>query len=393
MALCNWRKMSPMSEFSRSCCKLLLQALVDDVDRLVVVAIGVDSLEVDTSFEFAEDGPAHHLEAFARLGESYNLAAEIELATLQLAILVNADGQMKTRTLCWLGACILFLIVGCRSPATRADFVGLVDIGGGRKMFIECRGAGSPTVILVSGTQGASDDWTHAADPADPAGQPKPSDSAVFPQVSKFTRVCAYDRPGTPRFNGVLSSSTPVSQPTSAQDGVADLHALLNAAHEPGPYVLVGASWGGMIVKLYASTYPKDVSGLVFVDAASEFLKTTLTPAQWAGWMQKIKNMADSKGVEVPDYEPSVETVRAASPAPSVTAVVLTSDKPWDLQVGEGGSTWPAWLAAQDRLAGLLKANHITQTNSGHPIGIEQPQLVVEAIREVVDAAQSSKPK
>jgi pimeloyl-ACP methyl ester carboxylesterase len=148
-----------------------------------------------------------------------------------------------------------------------------------------------------------------------------------------------------------------------------------------------------MIVKLYASTYPNDVSGLVFVDAASEFLKTALTPEQWAGWMQKIKAMADSKDLEVPDYEPSVEQVRAASPAPSVAAVVLTSDKPWDLQVGEGGSTWPAWLAAQDRLAGLLKARHVTKTNSGHPINIEQPQLVVEAIREVFDAAHSSKPK
>jgi pimeloyl-ACP methyl ester carboxylesterase len=184
-----------------------------------------------------------------------------------------------------------------------------------------------------------------------------------------------------------------VQQPTTAQDGVADLHALLNAAKEPGPYILVGASWGGMIAKLYASTYPNDVSGIVFVDAASEFLKTTLTPAQWAGWMQTIKTMAASRDLEVPDYDPSVKEIHAASPVPSVAAVVLTSDKPWDLQVGDSGSTWSAWLAAQDRLATLLNAKHITNTNSGHPIGIEQPQLVVEAIREVLDATRSSKPK
>lgn len=325
--------------------------------------------------------------------ERYDLAAAIELAITRLTIFAKERGPMKLPTQCFLGAFALFLIVGCRNPTPRADFAGLVDIGGGRKMFIGCRGAGSPTVILVSGAQGASDDWTHAADPADPAGHPKPSDSAVFPQVSKFTRACAYDRPGTPRFDDILSSSTPVQQPTTAQDGVADLHALLNAAHEPGPYVLVGASWGGMIVKLYASTYPNDVYGLVFVDAASEYLKTTLTPAQWAGWMQKIKTMADSKDVEVPDYEPSVEQVRAAPPAPSVAAVVLTSDKPWDLRVGESGSTWPAWLAAQDRLATLLNAKHVTNTNSGHAINIEQPQRVGEAIHEVLAAARSSEPK
>ena len=63
----------------------------------------------------------------------------------------------------------------------------------------------------------------------------------------------------------------------------------------------------------------------------------------------------------------------------------LTSDKPWDLQVGTTGSLFPAWLAAQDRLAAQLKARHITQTNSSHGIAVEQPQIVVNAIRDVVD--------
>jgi pimeloyl-ACP methyl ester carboxylesterase len=76
-----------------------------------------------------------------------------------------------------------------------------------------------------------------------------------------------------------------------------------------------------------------------------------------------------------------------------MAAIVLTSDKPWDLLVGETGSTWPAWLAAQGRLATLLNAKHITSTNSGHAINIEQPKLVVEAIREVFDAARSPKLK
>ena len=74
---------------------------------------------------------------------------------------------------------------------------GLVDIGGGRKIYLECRGTGSPTVVLISGTRGAHDDWTDLIDSKNPAGVTKPGESAVFPQVSRFTHVCAYDRPGT----------------------------------------------------------------------------------------------------------------------------------------------------------------------------------------------------
>ena len=166
-------------------------------------------------------------------------------------------------------------------------FAGLVDIGGGRKMYMECHGKGSPTVVLVSGARGAFDDWTHVIDSDD---EPKPSASAVFPKVGKFTRVCAYDRPGTPRFDGTLSPSTPVRQPTTAQEGAADLHALLRASKQKGPYVIVAHSWGGLIGRLYASTYPDEVSGLVLLDPGSEFLQDALTPAQWAEFVNGSKH-------------------------------------------------------------------------------------------------------
>src|SRR6476620_3428597 len=115
---------------------------------------------------------------------------------------------------------------------------GLVDIGGGRKIYLECRGTGSPTVVLISGTRGAHDDWTDLIDPKNPNSAPKPGDPAVFPQVSKFTLVCAYDRPGTTLNDDTQPKSTPVQQPTTAQQGVGDLHAVLIASREPGPYVL-----------------------------------------------------------------------------------------------------------------------------------------------------------
>jgi pimeloyl-ACP methyl ester carboxylesterase len=151
-----------------------------------------------------------------------------------------------------------------------SDFAGLVDIGGGRQIYLECRGTGSPAVVLESGLRGAADVWSMSS-----AGEGAPT---VFPEVANFTRVCAYDRPGTVVDSESPSRSDPVSQPTTAQDAVADLHALLSAAEEPGPYVLAGHSFGGLVVRLYAMTYPQDVSGLVLIDAISEFLQAGMTP-------------------------------------------------------------------------------------------------------------------
>src|SRR5881398_734408 len=156
-------------------------------------------------------------------------------------------------------------------PAS-GDFAGPVEIGKGRKMYLECRGSGSPTVILESGYRDSADSWSTPLEPGK---------NTVFPQVAKFTRVCAYDRPGTVRDANHLSRSTPVAMPRTARDLVSDLHALLDAAHVPGPYVLAAHSFGGILARLYASTYPDEVVGMVLVDALSEKVKSGLTPEQW----------------------------------------------------------------------------------------------------------------
>lgn len=284
-------------------------------------------------------------------------------------------------------ACALALI-GC-APAPRADFADAVNLDNNRTIYLECRGSGWPTVVLVSGTGGAFDEWTHIIDAN---GAAKPGDEAVLPAVARFTRVCAYDRPGTRRFDDTLTPSTSVPQPTTAEDGVADLHALLTAAHEPGPYVLVGASWGGMITRLYASTWPNQVAGLVFVDGASEFFKETLTPEQWADWMRLIRSSKYGDN-EVPDYDSSIVQISSAPLTRQVPSIVLTADKPWDLRVGRSGSTFPAWLASQDLLSAQLGARHITQTNSSHGIAVEQPQVVVDAIHDIVEQIRKLNPQ
>jgi D-alanyl-D-alanine carboxypeptidase len=269
-----------------------------------------------------------------------------------------------------------------------ANFAGLVDIGGGRKIYLQCSVVGSPTVVFISGTRGAHDDWTDLIDPNGPAGATKPSELAVFPQVGKLIRVCAYDRPGTTRLDNTRTDSTTVRQPTTAQQGVADLHALLIAAREPRPYVLVGHSWGGLIARLFASTYPDEVSGLVLVDPASEFLKSSLTAAQWATYIEATKKLIESNGLEAPEHARTLGLLHGSPQVPAMPVVVLTSDKRFDFGAG-GAETWPAWRTAQDRLAKVLNAKHVSDTNSGHAIQMEQPQLVIDAIRHVIEAVRS----
>jgi len=281
------------------------------------------------------------------------------------------------------------------------DCARLVDIGGGRKMYLKCRGKGSPIVVFVGGLRASAEDWS-IADKSAPA---------VFPEVGKFTRVCACDRPGAP-VGEKPSRSDPVPQPTTAKDAVADLHALLSAAGETGPYVLVGHSYGGLVVRLYASTYPKDVSGLVLVDALSEGLQDAETPEQWAIQRKLVQSdvpesLALYPALERIDVDRSFDQVRASPPLRSIPLVVLSADRPWGPQIPAmikagklpkdvppnfGYVTDAAQKKAQDRLAKLvLNAKHTTNTNSGHEIHKEQPQLVIDAIREVVEAVRSGK--
>jgi len=282
--------------------------------------------------------------------------------------------------------------------AGNSDFAGSVDIGSGRKMYLKCTGEGSPTVVLVGGLRASAEDWSIS-------DKSKPT---VFTQVGKFTRVCACDRPGTP-VGEKPSRSDAVPQPNTAKDAVADLHALLSAAGEVGPYVLVGHSYGGLIVRLYASTSPKDVSGLVLVDALSEGLQDAETSQQWAIQRKLIQgddpeSLALYPALERIDVQRSYDQMRAASALPSMPIVVLSADRPWGPEVqsmitaGKLPADVPpdfgyvvdaAQKKAQERLANLVpNEKHITKTNSGHEIHKEQPQLVINAIREVVDAVR-----
>ncbi len=274
---------------------------------------------------------------------------------------------------------------------SEGDFAGLVDIGGDRQMYLECRGKGGPTVVLVSGKGNAADVWSVTLDPENE----RPT---VFAEVSTFTRVCAYDRPSTSTATGP-SRSTPVPQPTSAKVAAADLDAVLTASGEPGPYVLAGHSFGGPIIRLYASAHPADVAGLVLVDGLSEDLPNGLTPTQQA-LFEEINTPPPDTDAEVLDHQATFQQLRESPPVPQVPVIVLTADRPQltpevlaEGQLPAGvdqefaDALWAAQLAAQDELAKMFPgAEHITNTNSTHYIQLDNPQLVTDSIRQVVDA-------
>ena len=222
----------------------------------------------------------------------------------------------------------------------------------------------------------------------------------VRPGVAAFARVCSYDRPGTVLDENTFSRSDPVPQPQTAADAVADLHALLGATAISGPYVLVGHSYGGLVVRLYASTYPAEVAGLVLVDALPA-VEAWLTPEQWAAYRQLLRQrpaeLADYRDLETVDFAASAAQMRegaAAAPLRSVPLVVLTRVRPFDLppDLPPGFSAEAlerAWAAGQAELAALVPgARHVVATESGHGIQQDQPDLVVAAIRQVVEAVR-----
>ena len=284
------------------------------------------------------------------------------------------------------------------------DFAGLVDIGGDRKMYMECHGKGFPTVVFVSGGGDRAETWSKTLDP---------SKQAVLPAIAETNRVCVYDRPGTYLVTGEgvedfkKSRSDPVPQPTTVQDGARDLHALLSASGERGPYVVVGHSMGGAISRHYAIEYPQEVSGLVLIDYTPYDAREYLTDEQWKLWQPLLGSPSEEALASYPDLERSdhqrnLEQVLAAAPLKPMPLIVLSSDEPFDLTPFVDAGVVPADVAdefAKDLFRAVLEARadlvsqvpgarHITNTDSGHYIHQENPKLVIASVRKVVEAAR-----
>jgi pimeloyl-ACP methyl ester carboxylesterase len=182
---------------------------------------------------------------------------------------------------------------------------------------------------------------------------------------------------------------------------VTDLHGLLAAAAVPGPYVMVGHSFGGLVIRLYAATYPDDVVGLVLVDASHEeqearleALVAPLAPEVWAAY-PRLGMVFNPEGIAFEASFAQVRAARAAAPLRPMPLVVVTGGDPNAPAIIPSFFP-PGWpLEATARLTRELEVDlarlvphgrHIVAERSGHYVHQMEPELVIEAIRQVAVA-------
>jgi pimeloyl-ACP methyl ester carboxylesterase len=293
----------------------------------------------------------------------------------------------------------------------------LVDVGG-YQLHILCEGTGSPTVIMESGLGDSSLIW-----------------ALVQPEIAKTTRVCVYDRAG-------LGWSEPSPKPRTAETIVEELHSLLTKAAITGPYVLVGHSIGGVYMRLYAHQYPDDVVGIVLVDSAHEeqmlrapeaFVKFTKESTEKMARQLEIYKPFAAIGVfalfpsQVPADKLMPKDARVAYQAMAAKDTtflnaVIAESKAIDessaqvraaqiktlgdiplVVISRGQFTLPpdaglsseameqldtGWQQMQIELASLSsKGKRVVAEQSGHYIHLEQPRLVIDAIKQVIEDA------
>jgi pimeloyl-ACP methyl ester carboxylesterase len=260
------------------------------------------------------------------------------------------------------------------TPAPR--FTNTVEVDG-RRLGLTCVGSRSPTVILIGG----------AISPAD----------RVWPEtidaLSPLTRICAFDRAG-------LGASDPQPRsPQTAADVVADLHAALAAAGEAGPFVPVGFSVGGLFAQLFARTYPDDLAGLVLVEGRPpgwNVVDLALTPLS-AAEREGLRDIVTARDPEQPaspiDALISEAQVLAAPSPPPVPTVMIVAAKAELLPVDGIATVGDLEGAARLYLAEAgqardLGARIVVAEESDHLIPFEQPEVMIAAITDVVNAVR-----
>jgi pimeloyl-ACP methyl ester carboxylesterase len=278
----------------------------------------------------------------------------------------------------------------------------LIDVGL-YQLHLYCTGSGFPAVILESGLGDTYISWRK-----------------VQPKIAQFARVCSYDRAG-------LGFSDYTRHPSTSKYFAQELHTLLHNAGIPPPYVLVGHSMGGFTVRLYASLYRDEVAGMVLVDSSHPEQRTRLPPAlndMDATWLReqefmeftmpfgipRLMGFCGSEG-EVRAAECNFHTVRESvaelkavseSAAEAATAGKL-GDMPLAVLSEDPDQPQPdlpedllkpasdAWQQMQTELAQLsTRSTRVIAKNSGHFIQFDRPDVVIEAVRKIVNQARQS---
>ncbi len=247
-----------------------------------------------------------------------------------------------------------------------------IDVGG-RDVYVLCRGTGTPTVLIEHGLGADGTEW-----------------STVQDAIAEDTTVCFTSRAGR-------GFSTGVDGDRTARDAADDLAAVVDGAGLSGPYVLVGHSFGGHVVRLFAADRPDDVVGMVLVDSSHEAQGTMLRRQLPANIWDQVAGFFGADNVEHMDLEASAAQVAAAGDLGSIPLVVLRADQQRTDADAAGITQATAdeldramnrlWPDLQRELAGLSSQGRLVfAEGSGHFIHVDQPDLVIEAIRSVLDA-------
>jgi pimeloyl-ACP methyl ester carboxylesterase len=261
----------------------------------------------------------------------------------------------------------------------RGRYNGWFDVGG-RRLFLRCTGFGGPTVVFDNGLTA---DWYDLQN-----------------RLSALTRVCSYD---PARQGGPLGRSDSAPGPRTGVDRVRDLHALLAAAHVPGPYVLAGHSNGALFSLLYASRHPQQVAGMVLIDGVHpdyhrrsiEVAKHFVPHDLWDELVEAACGIppvqVDAELMDICRAEAQTRAALAAHPLHRMPLAVITHGGLHFPPGSEAAAQERLWQQLQDELAAMQPGStHIIATRSGHDIQHEQPELVLAQLRRVVTAVRAS---
>ena len=256
-------------------------------------------------------------------------------------------------------------------PRPTAEVDELVSVGGPR-LHVRCTGSGPSTVLLIHGFTG---DHTSFA--------------GIEPQVAQMSRVCSYDRFGT-------GSSDPPPAPQTFATQAHDLRNALTALGEPGPFVVVGHSFGGDVAVTFTSLYRSEVAGLLLLEASPWNWNSTVCSVADDGsasaeiWVQTCSMQAgpasNVEGIDGPAAFAELAQIGSLGDIPMIvdTASVHDYTAP-DFDPAVAAGLTEAWFAGQDHWASLSSNSQVVHVdNAGHNVHVDQPELVIEQITELL---------
>jgi pimeloyl-ACP methyl ester carboxylesterase len=247
----------------------------------------------------------------------------------------------------------------------------LVGIGGGRSLFLQCVGSGSPTVVLEAGLGGNTFNWRD-----------------VQAQLGRTTRTCAYDRAG-------IGNSVALPGVHDAREEINDLQRLLDGAHIEPPEVLVGHSYGGLLARLFARAHAKAIAGIVLIDAMGRD-QTRRQLAIWPKSQAKALRRSVARpvrdGVDLASSEALASRVMSLSDTPLAVVTAGRHDAEWGhVPPRLARALDRQWVTMQDELAALSSDHvHVVALRSDHSVQRSdgQPGVVIRAVQAVVRAAR-----